>query len=187
MEKEQQGWVGISTEPVKIKDILESEMLNNALADPEILDFEDTNIPIEKHPHFTGIYGLTLEGCSQLDEVFDFTWFQLKNKKVEIEDLEVFDCEDKFSCLVATLKKDETILSFRKKLMSYDHYEQEFPEYKPHITICWFGEILSEDEKFIAKSTFEFLKGRKLSITGIEFDNPYYSENVDKLISLKFN
>lgn len=172
MEKnpEQQGWVGVHTEPIAVKEFLPKKYLD-ALFDGDLKE-EKTAIPGEENAHFTVIYGLKEEGIPGAA----VKAISMLPGKVQIDDIEVFE-KDEYNIVVALLKKSKKLLKLRDDVMQEPHYEQEFSDYKPHITLCYLDKSVDPNE---LKNTFSFLKGKELSTISVEVDNPFVKRNTSE-------
>lgn len=157
------GWVGATTEPV-FKEATEELLPDLYTGD---LKEEKTNTPGALNPHFTIIYGLTKEAF------FGGRVEELKGvlpKEVIVEGIEVFSTHSNCKVVVATLQRTPGITNARNLFMSLDHVEQEFPDYKPHISLCY---VKNDADIEKIKDHFLYLVGKKVKVLGMEVDNPW--------------
>lgn len=162
-EPEKQGWIGITTESLSIRNKLSKKLLKDIYE--EDLNGEISPIPAEDNSHFTVIYGLKKEGISRAATK---TLSRLPNK-VKIIKLEVFEQEN-YNIIVGLLEKTKRIEEIRESVIAEPHYEQQFEDYKPHITFCY----LKKDGDL--NSYVEILKqfeNTEVNVTGISVDNPW--------------
>lgn len=164
MKPDEQGWIGVKTTPVFIQQYLSSRQLEG-IYDKEI-EYEPSAIVSETNPHFTVIYGLKPDKISEAALIT----MSYKPDFVTIENIEIFEQEE-YNICVALLKKTNRILELREEVLKYPHFEQEFPDYKPHITLCYLKKDFDYSEmKEIFQKNFI---NKSLQVTGVEVDNPW--------------
>lgn len=160
----EQGWVGATTESLKIRETL-TEGLKAQLYEGD-LEPEKSNTPAENNPHFTVVYGLTEVGMqTDLAELCE----QYIPKQVKIDSLDVFEQAD-YDIIVAKLEKTNALEKMHEAFLAQDHYEQEYPEYTPHITLCYVNKTADLDA---FKNALRGFENRELKVLGYEIDNPW--------------
>lgn len=165
---EEQGWVGATVERIEIKNRLTKGLMAQLFEGD--LQEEDTNIPAEEHPHFTVMYGLTEKG---MDTDLKTLCKEYVPKEVKIDSITNFDSEDK-NIIVAELEKTPELEEMHNVFLAQDHYEQEFDEYRPHVTLCYINKN-ADPADFI--NVFKNLEGSTIRVTGYEIDNPWVDKN----------
>lgn len=143
------SWVRVDA-PEKIIDIHTSVTNKVDEEDLYIIDQGggDWNYGLEDDPHITVKLGLEFDEPDQVIEA-------LKNKtggNVSIEDIDIFD-NDKYDVLVIKCKSKE--LSNIHKILTDDlKIEDDYPIYKPHITIGYFKKGKAKKYKDMALKAF---------------------------------
>jgi len=172
---ESQGWVGIKTSPIGVRERL-SEILKKDLYNGD-LQGETSNIPAEENPHFTAVYGLTAQGMKGIREYLNEKIQTLSS--VKIKNIDVFEPDRDYKVIVARLEKTADISNLHQELLERGHYDQEFPEYKPHITLCYVNKNANAD-KFL--EAFRDLKGQTIKIIGYDLSYPEDTQENTTLI-----
>lgn len=93
----------------------------------------DTTHGIEDTPHVTILYGLHPEVTDQqVKEIFDNFQGQIN---VEVDGIDIFE-NPKFDVVKFNVKKDDSLQYLHDELSKLPN-SNEYPDYKPHITICY--------------------------------------------------
>lgn len=163
-----QGWIGAKVEKLEVLGVLDDRLRNQLYTGD--LDVEKTNIPAQENPHFTVFYGLTKKGFETPDIDIAEEIQENMPPQVIIEKIDVFDNNDVYKVIVAKLRKTEALQRLHDTFLGLDHYEQQFPVYMPHITLCYVNKD-ANSENFI--EVFEEYVGKSINTTGFEIDNPW--------------
>lgn len=165
---EGQGWIGATTEKIDVTTRL-SQKLKEQLYSGDLAG-ETTNIPAQENPHFTVFYGLTEKGFKTPDIDIQEVLQENLPSTVEVNKITVFDNDDQYKVIVAELDKTDELQRLYDVFLGLDHYELEFPTYKPHITLCYVDKEV-ETKPFL--DAFKELIGKQVSVTGFQIDNPW--------------
>lgn len=163
---ESQGWVGARVEPIEVTARLGN--LKKYLYKGDLQE-ETTNVPGEKNPHYTVVYGLNEAAFETPDIDINETIQENLPKKVIVNDIITFEKED-YNIIVAELVKTQQLQSLNTELLNLGSYPQEFDRYRPHVTLCYIDKEANPND-FIEK--FRYLIGSSLLVTGYDIDNPF--------------
>jgi 2'-5' RNA ligase len=97
-------------------------------------DPNDDSYGLESNPHITVLYGLHSD-ISDDKVVSIINEYKYKDFKFNISSLDSFENE-KYDVLKFTIEPDDNLIEFHNSLKSLPH-TNDYPDYKPHITICY--------------------------------------------------
>ena len=109
------------------------EEITSTINQEDIYEVEGENYGIQSNPHVTILYGLHKEvSLDQIKSVFEDIDVSID---IKIEGIGVFENEN-FDVVKFNVVPSETLLDLNSKLSEFPN-SNEYPEYKPHITIAY--------------------------------------------------
>ena len=109
------------------------EEITSSIDKEDIYEVEGENYGIQSNPHVTILYGLHKEvSLDQIKSVFEDIDVSID---IKIEGIGVFENEN-FDVVKFNVIPSETLLDLNNKLSEFPN-SNEYPEYKPHITIAY--------------------------------------------------
>ena len=109
------------------------EEITSTINQEDIYEVEGENYGIQSNPHVTILYGLHKEvSLDQIKSVFEDIDVSID---IKIEGIGVFENEN-FDVVKFNVVPTETLQSLNNKLSEFPN-SNEYPEYKPHITIAY--------------------------------------------------
>jgi 2'-5' RNA ligase len=109
------------------------EEITSTINQEDIYEVEGENYGIQSNPHVTILYGLH-EGVT-LDEVKSVFEGLNESIDIKIEGIGVFENEN-FDVVKFNVVPSGTLQNLNNKLSEFPN-SNEYPEYKPHITLCY--------------------------------------------------
>jgi 2'-5' RNA ligase len=105
----------------------------------ESIDSEDIynngeNLGLVKRPHLTLLYGLHKE-VSDKDVLNCFKGFEIDNFKIKIKGISIFE-NPEFDVVKLGVENNKTLIEINRRLSKLPNSNQ-FPEYKPHLTLAY--------------------------------------------------
>jgi 2'-5' RNA ligase len=170
------SWVRLDV-PKKIKDVHSSVTKEIKETDLYYEDQggDDWSYGIEDAPHITVKYGLEFDEPDEVLESLDGE----KGGNVEIEDIEIFE-QDDYDVLVARCKS-KALNKLHDKLSKDLKIEDDYPEYKPHITIAYFKKGRAKKYKSMA------FKALTYYLLDFDFDKVVFEDRNDKETVIKLD
>lgn len=109
------------------------EEITSSIDKEDIYEVEGENYGIQSNPHVTILYGLHKEvSLDQIKSVFEGIDGGID---ISIEGIGVFENE-RFDVVKFNVVPSETLLDLNNKLSEFPN-SNEYPEYEPHITLCY--------------------------------------------------
>lgn len=138
-----------------------------------IVDEDYTDNGISNHAHVTVQYGV----CEGLEKVMDWCKRNVHPFTFKITGADIFKNED--SWVLVMRCNDEAL----KKLHSdfcrdIPHVDGEFPEYSPHMTICYMKPDTKCDD--VVKFCNERLSGKEVDVKELEYSDS--DDSVEKIV-----
>ena len=122
----------------------------------------DSTHSIQKNPHVTILYGLHEEVTDEMvKSVFDNFNSDIN---IEVDGIDIFENE-KYDVVKFNVRPDGTLLELHNKLSEFPN-SNEFPDYKPHITIAYVNK--GTGKKYV-KSDYKY---QVKSVTNIVYSKP---------------
>ena len=114
-------------------DISNWEDISNSIEYSDLYLPNDKTHGSEKSPHITLLYGLHKE-VEDLDIIESFKGYKSTDVDISVNGIDIFKNDD-FEVVKMNVKS-EFLTNMNKKLSTLPH-TSDFPDYKPHITICY--------------------------------------------------
>lgn len=105
----------------------------------------------DKTPHVTLLYGL-IENANKIKSQVDSVLDGWEIDSVEIENVSFFESpyeDEPYYCIIAHVKKIEKLVEGHNRLQFLPHINT-FPEYTPHITICYIEKNAKKMKEVVA-------------------------------------
>lgn len=136
-----------------------------------ILDEEYTENGISNHAHVTIQYGV----CENSDKVREWCEKNVHPFTFKITGADVFKNED--SWVLVMRCNDESLKEVHKNFCrDIPHVDGEFPDYAPHMTICYMKPETPYDD--VVKLCNEKLSGREVSVDKFEYSDENDNLNI---------
>lgn len=140
-------------------DISNWNELLESIDKDDIYEVKDKNYGIQDRPHLTLLYGLHKD-VSDRDILNCFKGFEIDDFKIKIKGISVFENKE-FDVVKLGVEKNEKLIEINRRLSELPNSDN-YPEYKPHLTIAYLK------------------KGR-----GEKYENPDYNyqiKNIKKIV-----
>lgn len=168
------SWVRVNA-PDKIKKIHKS--VTNEIKEKDLYIVDqgngDYNYGIEDLPHLTVKFGIEFD---EPDKVIEL----LKDESggnISLEDIDIFE-KDKYDVLIIRCKS-KALSKLHKKLTDDLEIEDDYPVYKPHITIAYFKKGMAKKYKSMAYKAFTYY------LLDFDFNEVIFEDRNDKETKIK--
>ncbi len=126
------------------------EKVLSIIDEEDIYDDELNDFGLEDNPHVTVLFGI-LPDKTTVKEIKD----NLKNvdidivKEYKLQDISIFDTSEDYDVVKFDLKDCDELIKLNKYIADNFEYEDDHPEYHPHVTIGYVKK--GKGEKYIQK------------------------------------
>lgn len=171
------SWIRLDA-PEKIKDI-HTDVKNEIDKDDLYIEDQgdgDWSYGLEDKPHITIKFGLEFD---EPDEVIQSLKGE-KGGKVKLDEIKIFDDNDKYDVLVVKCKS-EALNRLHKKLTDDLEIEDKYPEYQPHITIAYLKKGKAKKYKAMA------IRGFTYYLLDFDFNEVVFEDRNDKETVIKLD
>lgn len=115
-------------------DLKNWSQIIHSISEEDLYNQHDENSALEKNPHLTLLYGLhTTVSVKDVEDCF--RGFSLTDFRVRITGVSVFENKD-YDVLKFDIEKNSKLDKINSNLKELPN-SSEYPEYRPHITICY--------------------------------------------------